>query len=315
MPGSSPRPASWSRAPTDNAILAGITRHTLKVLAGDLQLKLVERPFTLAEAKDAQGSLHHQRHLVRDAGGQDRRRRRWATARSARRRGGCARNMCASRPTARRLREPTGTLKPPRAILFDWDNTLVDTWPTIVECYHDTFTALGQTPWTARGGARSGARLAARRLSRVVRRARGRSRKSVLRDLPPHPSRAPDAVAGGGGASGTLQRSRLLCRGGEQQGRRQSAGPSSPISAGQRWIQRAVGARDCPRDKPAPDPIFKALDGTGIAPDETVWMVGDTPADLKCAHAAGCLPVLVGGAEELDGAAAGPSAAASGTEL
>ena len=38
---------------TDNAILAGITRQTLKVLAGDLQLKLVERPFTLAEAKDA----------------------------------------------------------------------------------------------------------------------------------------------------------------------------------------------------------------------------------------------------------------------
>jgi len=38
---------------TDNGILAGITRHTLKVLAGDLQLKLVERPFTLAEAKEA----------------------------------------------------------------------------------------------------------------------------------------------------------------------------------------------------------------------------------------------------------------------
>jgi phosphoglycolate phosphatase len=69
----------------------------------------------------------------------------------------------------------------------------------------------------------------------------------------------------------------------------------------QRWIKRAVGARDCERDKPAPDPIFKALAGTGIAPDETVWMVGDTLADLKCAHAAGCLPVLVGGAEELTG--------------
>ena len=36
----------------------------------------------------------------------------------------------------------------PKAILFDWDNTLVNTWPTIVECYRDTFTALGQTPWT-----------------------------------------------------------------------------------------------------------------------------------------------------------------------
>jgi len=38
---------------TDNGILAGITRHTLKALASKLQLKLVERPFTLAEAKRA----------------------------------------------------------------------------------------------------------------------------------------------------------------------------------------------------------------------------------------------------------------------
>ena len=38
---------------TDNGILAGITRHTLKKLADDLQLKLVERPFSLAEAKKA----------------------------------------------------------------------------------------------------------------------------------------------------------------------------------------------------------------------------------------------------------------------
>jgi D-alanine transaminase len=38
---------------TDNGILAGITRHTLKALANELQLRIVERPFTLAEAKQA----------------------------------------------------------------------------------------------------------------------------------------------------------------------------------------------------------------------------------------------------------------------
>src|ERR687887_1810093 len=43
---------------------------------------------------------------------------------------------------------PAGLTRP-RAILFDWDNTLVNTWPTIVECYRDTFAALGLTPWTA----------------------------------------------------------------------------------------------------------------------------------------------------------------------
>ena len=44
---------------------------------------------------------------------------------------------------------PPVDLAVPRAVLFDWDNTLVDTWPTIVACYHDTFTALGLPPWPA----------------------------------------------------------------------------------------------------------------------------------------------------------------------
>lgn len=38
---------------TDNGILAGITRHTLKSLCNALQLKFVERPFSLVEAKKA----------------------------------------------------------------------------------------------------------------------------------------------------------------------------------------------------------------------------------------------------------------------
>ncbi|MBM3644971.1 MAG: D-amino-acid transaminase [Alphaproteobacteria bacterium] len=38
---------------TDNGILAGITRATVKTICDSLQLKLVERPFSLAEAKRA----------------------------------------------------------------------------------------------------------------------------------------------------------------------------------------------------------------------------------------------------------------------
>jgi len=38
---------------TDHGILAGITRQTLKKLSDSLQLKFVERPFSLAEAKQA----------------------------------------------------------------------------------------------------------------------------------------------------------------------------------------------------------------------------------------------------------------------
>jgi phosphoglycolate phosphatase len=188
----------------------------------------------------------------------------------------------------------------PKAVLFDWDNTLVDTWPTIVECYHQTFTALGQRPWTAQEvqdrahgslrdvfpklfGARAGD------AERIYFDAFLRVHLERLAPLPGAPELLARAVEAGcyvavvSNKTGQHLRTELAHLGWE------------------RWIKRAVGAKDCVRDKPAPDPILRALDGTGIAPAEA-WMVGDTRADLECAHAAGCVPVLLGGPDQLSAA-------------
>ena len=197
------------------------------------------------------------------------------------------------------MRLPAG-LKPPRAVLFDWDNTLVNTWPTIVECYRDTFTALGLVPWTA-DEVRDRAHGSLRDLFPSLFGARAAEAERVfyetfyrihLERLEPLP-----------GAASLLERcSERGCYVAVVSNKVGDNLRAELAHLGwQRWISRAVGARDCQRDKPAPDPIFRALDGTGIAPDDTVWMVGDTLADLKCAHAAGCLPVLVGGSAELSG--------------
>src|SRR3546814_7612175 len=40
-----------------------------------------------------------------------------------------------------------------------------------------------------------------------------------------------------------------------------------------RYFHRIVGATDAPRDKPAPDPVYMALEGTGIAAGPDVWFV------------------------------------------
>jgi phosphoglycolate phosphatase len=184
----------------------------------------------------------------------------------------------------------------PKAVLFDWDNTLVNTWPTITECYRATFEALGRAPWTE---------------AEVKARAHG-----SLRDHFPvlFGDRAADAERVFYETFHRIHLERLepLPGAADLLARVHGAGCYVAVVSNKmgdnlrtelahlgwgRWIARAVGARDAQRDKPAPDPIFLALDGTGIAPDETVWMVGDTPADLKCAHAAGVFPVLFGLAE------------------
>jgi phosphoglycolate phosphatase len=184
----------------------------------------------------------------------------------------------------------------PKAVLFDWDNTLVNTWPTIIECYRSTFGALGRTPWTdqevrdrAHGSLRDhfpvlfGAE--ARRAEEVFYETFHRIHLERLEPLP--------------GADRLLERaSSLGCYVAVVSNKVGDNLRAEMKHLGwDRWIVRAVGAKDAKRDKPAPDPIFLALDGTGIAPDHGVWMVGDTPADLKCAHAAGVLPVYFGSVE------------------
>jgi len=36
----------------------------------------------------------------------------------------------------------------PSAVLLDWDNTLVDSWPNIYESLRETFIAMNHAPWT-----------------------------------------------------------------------------------------------------------------------------------------------------------------------
>ena len=54
-----------------------------------------------------------------------------------------------------------------------------------------------------------------------------------------------------------------------------------------------VGAADAVRDKPAPEVVELALAGSGVAPGEEVWFIGDTGIDLECAHKSRCVPVLL----------------------
>ena len=39
-------------------------------------------------------------------------------------------------------------VSPPRAILFDWDNTLVDNWQVILAALNTALVAMDQRPWT-----------------------------------------------------------------------------------------------------------------------------------------------------------------------
>lgn len=180
----------------------------------------------------------------------------------------------------------------PRAVLFDWDSTLVDNWGAIARALETTFVAMGHPPWTEDE-------------------VRARAKKS-LRDTFPSlfGDRSDEATRlfYDGFESVHLQTLRALDGATELLDRLTALGiPTAVVSnksggylrreaahlGWDRYFHRIIGATDAPRDKPAPDPVHMALDGSGVAAGPEVWFVGDSAVDLACAHAAGCTAVLL----------------------
>ena len=62
-----------------------------------------------------------------------------------------------------------------------------------------------------------------------------------------------------------------------------------------RYFKALVGSTDAPVDKPAKEAVDFALKDTGIdRAKDPVWFVGDGAVDVMCARAAGAYPVHVG---------------------
>jgi phosphoglycolate phosphatase len=183
-------------------------------------------------------------------------------------------------------------LKLPRAVLFDWDNTLVDNWATITEAFNTTLIAMGHRPWTqeeTRARVRASLRDS---FPKLFGDRWEEARRIYLDAFASRHLETLKALPGAEELLQALQRNRLWA--GVVSNK---TGPFLRREAEQLgwngYFRHLVGAGDAPNDKPAPDPVHMALAGSGIQAGPEVWFVGDTEMDMECALASGCVPVLL----------------------
>ena len=193
----------------------------------------------------------------------------------------------------------------PEAIVFDWDNTLVDAWPGIAVALNAALTRFGHPAWT---------------MAEV----RGRVRKSLRETFP--------AMFGRGWEEARdvfyealeathLQHVTPLAGAAETLGHAASLGLPLAVVSNKtgRYLRREaealgwstrfaalVGAGDAEADKPDPAPMRLALTALGLGASRSIWYVGDTALDMEAARNAGLTGILVGDAAH-DG---GPARAA-----
>lgn len=61
-----------------------------------------------------------------------------------------------------------------------------------------------------------------------------------------------------------------------------------------KFFARVVGASDARFDKPDPAPVIMALEPDRAKLQRSqVWLIGDSPVDLECARRSGCVSILI----------------------
>lgn len=195
----------------------------------------------------------------------------------------------------------------PVAILWDWDNTLVDGWAAIEAGLNATFRAFAMPEWDR---------------ETVLARVRGSLRDTFPAMFGAGWERARDIfyaevkdrhLAVLSPMAGAAEAIAAAAGIGPQGVVSNKQGPLLRAEAAHLgWAPRfraLVGAGDAVRDKPDAAPILMALDRIGRPAGADVWYVGDTALDMQAARAAGCRAVLLGDAAHDGGiAAAAPDA-------
>lgn len=185
-------------------------------------------------------------------------------------------------------------LPKPKAVIFDWDNTLVDTWPLIQHAIDKTMVDMGREPWgleKVRNNVHKSMRESFPEIFGNDWEKAGEIYKNTYRSihldqiqLLPNALNLVNALS----EKGILQ---FLVSNKIGTTLRKEA---AKIGIDKKFFS-VIGATDANADKPSREPVDLALMGTDLDPKkDVIWFVGDTIADVECAYTTGCVPIVYG---------------------
>ncbi len=185
------------------------------------------------------------------------------------------------------------SLKKPNAILFDWDNTLVNTWPLIHQAINVTFKEYGLKPWSlekVKANAHESSREA---FPKLFGSQWQEAQKFFYQYVHNFHLEALEAMPGVFSLLSFLRQENIIL-GVVSNKRSDLLKKEIQHLKWSDFFHVVVGAGEAEKDKPAPDPINLALVRVGLTASESIWFIGDTIVDWQAAQASGCQPMAIG---------------------
>lgn len=188
-------------------------------------------------------------------------------------------------------------LTPPKAILFDWDNTLIDSWPVIHEALTHCLTQMDHPLWTldetkarvARSMREEFPKLFGDRWQEAAQHYQQGYLRVHLDRLTPYAG-ALDTIRQIHHAK--LYQAVVSNKKGDTLRKEAQALNWLP------YFHAFIGAQDASHDKPHPAHAHKALERYTLPYGDDIWFIGDSNVDMEIAEKACFTPIFYGTEEK-----------------
>ncbi|MES2677131.1 MAG: HAD hydrolase-like protein [Pseudomonadota bacterium] len=184
--------------------------------------------------------------------------------------------------------------KLPKAVIFDWDNTLVDTWPLIHFAINETMGKMDRELWHIdkvktdihKSMRESFPALFGKRWQEA-----GEIYKNAYRNQ--HLEKM-EFLSGAMEVINFLYQKKILLFVISNKMGNTLRIEAENLKVSDKFFA-IIGAGDAKFDKPHQAPVDLALQGSNLDPKkDLIWFVGDTITDIECAINSNCQPILYG---------------------
>lgn len=185
----------------------------------------------------------------------------------------------------------------PKAVLFDWDNTLANSFLPIQQALNHTFRYMGRELWSIAETRKNVGASLRDNFPRMFGERWREAAKVFYKHFEGHHLKGIEPMPGADDVLSVLKEAGAFV--GIVSNKRGDYLRREVAYLGWNdYFATIVGANDATEDKPATAPVYLALQGSGTVPGPDVWFVGDNALDVSCAESSGCLPILVSGVDD-----------------
>ncbi|MCC9622888.1 HAD family hydrolase [Thalassospira sp. MA62] len=184
--------------------------------------------------------------------------------------------------------------QPPKAVIFDWDNTLVDSWGTIQAALNLTFDEFGLDRWSMDETKQRVARSLRDSFPGLFGEDRWEEAKdSFYRHFQSIHLETLTPLIGAYDLLCAL-RDQGIYQGVVSNKNGNFLRAEAEHLGWTSFFGKIIGATDAENDKPAADPVHMAMGDSSAPQYENLWFVGDSAVDIQCARNVGAAAILIG---------------------